>query len=100
MGLIFIFGDNMYEYVLNAASKYDDWMTTSIFSTELLSKKEFEEVVKKAYEATYNEKFQEYGDWNEVANKIVENDSRFFFPKKGHVAIIKYYENNNFQGVY
>lgn len=90
----------IYEYVIDADEDYEDWMNTSIFSTELLSKEEFEEVVKKAYKKTWNEKIKEYGDWNRVARKIVEEDDRFFFPERGHFAIIKYKENNKFKGVY
>ena len=93
----------MYEYTIDANERYEDWMCTSIFSTELLSKEEFEEVVKKAIEKTVrkdNDGYKEYGDWSEVANMIVKMDDRFFYPKKGHIAIIQYSDDNAFKGVY
>ena len=88
----------LYEYFIDADESYEDWMCASIFSTELLSKEEFEEVVKKAIEAE-----GEFADWSSVANWIVENDDRFFTPKKGHSAIVKYDLEDNgdiFGGVY
>lgn len=87
----------LYEYIIDANEKYEDWMCASIFSTELISKEEFEEIVKKAIETE-----GEWADWSSVANWIVKNDKRFFTPKRGHSAIVKYdHEDNNvFGGVY
>lgn len=88
----------LYEYYIDADVDYEDWMCESIFSTELISKKEFEEVVKKAIEAK-----GEFADWASVANWIVKNDDRFFFPNKGHSAIVKYNHEDDediFGGVY
>lgn len=88
----------MYEYTIDANEPYEDWMITSIFSAELISKEEFEEVVKKAIEEE-----SEWADWSSVAIWIVKNDERFFLPKKGHLAIVKYDHEDNgniFGGVY
>ena len=82
----------MYEYIIDADERYEDWMCSSIFSTELISKEEFEEVVKKAIKAE-----GEWADWSSVANWIVENDKRFFTPRKGHLAIVK--NDGTFEGV-
>lgn len=87
----------LYEYYIDADEHYEDWMCESIFSTELISKEEFEEVVKKAIEAK-----GEWADWASVAHWIVENDDRFFFPEKGHCAIVKFdpKDEDFFGGVY
>ena len=88
----------MYEYTIDANERYEDWMCASIFSTELLSKEEFEEIVKKAIE-----KEGEWADWSSVANWIVKNDERFFVPKRGHSAIVEYDHEDNgniFGGIY
>lgn len=88
----------IYEYQIDANERYEDWMCSFIFSTELISKEEFEEVVKKAIKS-----LGEWADWASVAKWIVKNDERFFFPKNGHMAIVKYdYEDDEdiFGGVY
>ena len=87
----------IYEYQIDAGERYEDWTCSSIFSTELISKEEFEEVVKKAIEAK-----GEWADWASVANWIVENDERFFSPKRGHTAVVKFdpEDEDFFGGVY
>lgn len=88
----------LYEYYVDADADYEDWMCASIFSTELISKEEFEEIVKKAIEAE-----GEWANWSSVANWIIENDKRFFVPKRGRSAIVKYNIDDNediFGGVY
>ena len=88
----------IYEYIIDADEPYESWYT-SIFSTELLSREEFEEVVKKAQDSNLHDgKYR--CDWNEVANAIVKMDNRFFFPEKGRAALIKWSNNNKFEGVY
>lgn len=86
----------IYRYLIDGNDKYEDWMCTEIFSEELLSKEEFEEVVLKAQKDCG----EFYNDWNCVAKKIVENDERFFFPERGLSAIIDYTNENKFDGVY
>lgn len=85
----------IYKYTIDANEDWEEWYA-HIFSTELLSKEEFEEVVKKAMKAC--------GDvWNsytDVAKKIIEMDNRFFVPEEAHTAIIQFNDNNSFGGIY
>ena len=85
----------MYEYIIDADERYEDWMCSSIFSTELFTKEEFEEIVKKAIEKIESEDWK--ADWCSVASTIIKYDKRFFTPHTECIAIVK--NDGTFEGV-
>ena len=85
----------IYEYVIDAGERYEDWMCPSVFSTELFTKEEFEEIVKKAIEKIESEDWK--ADWCSVASTIIKYDKRFFTPHTECIAIVK--NDGTFEGV-
>lgn len=80
----------LYEYIIDTNEKrYEELTEESIFSTELFSKEEFEEIVEKAIENAKSEKNIEKVDWCSVYMMILKYDNRFFVPKTKYIAIVK-----------
>ena len=84
-----------YEYIIDANERYEDWMEASVFSTELFSKEEFEEIVEKAIKNTEAEKCRV--NCFSVATRIIKYDDKFFTPHTKHIAIVK--NDGSFEGV-
>lgn len=87
----------IYEYIIDAAEPYEDWMCASVFSTELFSKEEFEEIIKKAIENAKSEKNIKKIDWCSVYMMILKYDHRFFASRTKYIAIVK--DDGSFEGV-